>query len=97
MPCVRAVAIINERPRPASQADIVSIITGNIIGEEDENFKAHRLNPIKIANIMLSKQSRADSRWMRLNDRPIRPRKNEAVRSHGSLFSIIKSGYGVKP
>lgn len=55
-------AIINDKPRPASQADIVNITMGNIIGAVDENFKAQSASPIKIANIILSKHRRADNK-----------------------------------
>lgn len=64
-PCDRAVAIIRERPRPASHADIVNMTIGYIRGVIRVNLRAHRLRPIKIESIMPSRQSKAESKCAR--------------------------------
>lgn len=92
-PWDRAVAIIRDKPRPASHADIVSITTGYISGAIKANFMAHRLRPIKIDSIIPSRQSRADNKCARWKDRPKRLSINVEESSQDS-FVIIKVLWG---
>lgn len=64
LPYDRAVAIIRDNPSPASQAENVSIISGDSSGEEVSS-DGQRLRLIKIVNIIPSRQSRAERRCMR--------------------------------
>ena len=65
MPWVRAVATSKARPALASQAE-----NANSIRADEENavaarFKVHRERPRNKDNIIPSKQSSADSKWVR--------------------------------
>lgn len=57
-------AIIRERPSPASQADIVNIISG-FIREADDSWLGQRLRVMKIISISPSKHRRAERRCIR--------------------------------
>lgn len=60
------------RPNPASQAERVIRMRGYIIGHREEDLRAHKVIPMKMDNIMPSRQSRADRRCVRWKDIPSR-------------------------
>lgn len=79
MPWERAVAIIRDRPKAASQDDIVSMIRGVIKGLANI-WWGQRLRPIKMVSIIPSRHKRADKRCMRWKDRPARTMENITTR-----------------
>lgn len=72
-------AIIRDRPKAASQEDIVNITRGVIKGLANI-WWGQRLRPMKIVNIIPSKHKRADRRCMRWKDRPARTIENITTR-----------------
>lgn len=75
MPWERAVAIIKDRPRAASQADNVSMINGLMSGFK-VRWLGQRLSPMKMVNIIPSRHRRADKRCIRWKERPARTMEN---------------------
>lgn len=70
---MRAVATIRARPTPASQAENARRIRG--AGEKlgEEVCRVHVDSAINSESIMLSRQRRAESRWMRWKANPSVP------------------------
>lgn len=65
MPCVRAVATSRARPALASQAENARRKTGRAEKLVEPNCMVHRDRAMNRDNIIPSRQSRADSRWVR--------------------------------
>lgn len=73
MPWVRAVATSRASPALASQAEKASRRTGEAEKLVDPSWRAQRESAINKESIIPSKHKRADSRWVRLNARPVSP------------------------
>lgn len=74
MPCVRAVATRRASPALASQAEKASRIMGADEKFAESKCSVHRDKPINRESIIPSKHKRADSRWVRWNAKPAKPR-----------------------
>lgn len=58
------------RPVPASHAEKVSMMIGTIVNEGVWFSMGHIVRPTNIESIMLSRHSRADTRWVRWKASP---------------------------
>lgn len=69
-PWVRVEATRIAKPVPASHAEKVNMRIGTIINDGAWLSMGHIDRPTNIESIMLSKHSRADTRWVRWKARP---------------------------
>lgn len=69
-PWVRVEATSKARPVPASQAEKVSIRIGRMVDTDDWIWMGHMARATYMDSIMLSKQRRAEIRWVRWKARP---------------------------
>lgn len=78
VPCVRAVATKSARPALASQAEKARSSKGAAEKFVEVNSSVHRERARKRDNIMPSRHSKADNRWVRWNASPARPSRKAA-------------------
>lgn len=69
-PWVRVEATSRARPVPASQAENVSIIIGRMVKDGACIWMGHMASATYMDSIILSRQRRAEIRWVRWKARP---------------------------
>lgn len=77
---MRAVATKSAKPVLASQAEKASSSIGAVENPVDSNCNAHRASAMNRDSIIPSKHSSAESRWVRWNASPIRPKMNAELK-----------------
>lgn len=80
MPWVRAVATSSARPVLASQAEKAKRSIGAVENPVDSNCRVQSASAINRDSIIPSKHRSAESRWVRWNARPIRPKMNAELK-----------------